>query len=316
MPTLSIVMPLYNKAAYVLDAIASVLAQTFSSWELWVVDNGSTDGSDKQVETIKDSRIQLVRSPQQGPSAARNFGLHYATGEWILFLDADDLLELDYLTIQLETARQNPTASVIVGGWQEFRDASAQARVVKSPAGVGKPPQDLREGAIAFVPWAVHAALIRRSALTQECLWPEELDGFLGEDLAFWFRIVNRYEVAYSPSQGALYRIHTPQCRTQNHDIERWSEGLHRAIAHNLEDCRQRGLDLSPGHYEALTRLYQQLYQQARRAGHRAIATQAHQFATNYLQHYLAIAPQPRASMRLRQWLGLRLFSQLVAHLS
>ena len=316
MLTISIVMPLYNKADYVLDAIASVLAQSVSDWELWVVDNGSTDGSDQQVETIKDSRVQLIRSSQKGPGVARNFGLSKATGEWVLFLDADDLLESDYLAIQLDIARQNPAANVIAGGWQEFRDASFQERVVKWPAGVGKSPQDLREGAIAFVPWAVHAALIRRSALTPECLWPEALDGFLGEDLGFWFRLVNRHNIAHSPCQGALYRIHTPQCRTQNHDVERWFEGLHRAIAHNLEDCHQRGMDLTPGHCEALTRLYQQLYQQARRARHQAIAIQAHQLAAHYLRRYLAIAPQPKASMRLRRWLGLRLFSQLVTHSS
>jgi len=314
--TLSVIMPLYNKAPYVAAAIASVCHQTFTDWELWVVDNGSTDGGADIVELVQDHRVQLVRSPIRGPGAARNFGLTYATGEWVVFLDADDLVEPDYLATQIHTASQHPEASIIAGGWQEFQDQTPQQRVMKHPAGLGQPLQQVRDEAIAFVPWAVHAAMIRRSVLTAACLWPESLDGFLGEDLAFWFRLVSRYLVAYSPCRGALYRIQTPQCRTQRQDIHKWFAGLHGAIAHNMQDCQQRSCPITAGQYENLTRLYSQLYQQALAANDQTIATQAYHLARTYLQSYLAIAPYPKRSMQLRHLLGLRLFSRLMLHLS
>lgn len=315
-PTVSIVMPLYNKAPYVGEAIASVLAQTHTDWELWVVDNGSTDGGDRIVQRFTDSRIQLVQSPKQGPGAARNYGLRHATGKWVLFLDADDLIEPDYLTLQLAVAEQNPNAQLIVGGWQEFQDKAAHERILKHPAGYGQSRQDLQDGAIAFVPWAVHATLVRRAALTPDCFWQEELDGLLGEDLVFWFRLISRYDLAYSPCRGALYRIQTPQCRTQNRDVEKWFGGLHVAITHNLKDCEHRGVPLTVGHYEALTRFYHQLYQQAKESRKPTIAAKAHHYAVTYLNQYLAIAPQPKRSMQLRRWLGLHLFSKLAAYSS
>ncbi|MBD2156180.1 glycosyltransferase family 2 protein [Leptolyngbya sp. FACHB-16] len=315
-PKISVICPLFNKEQYIVETIQSLQAQSYSNWELLIVDNGSTDNSVDKVKNIEETRLQLLRSPQRGPGAARNFGLKHSVGDWVLFLDADDLLEPDYLATQIQTVTQHPTASIVAAGWQEFQDDAPQQRVVKQPAGLGQSLQQLRDGAIAFVPWAVHAAMIRRSALLPECHWPEALDGFLGEDLAFWFRLVSRYLVAHSACQGALYRIHTPHCRTQNRDVEKWFTGLHAAVSDNLQDCQRRSSPLTAGQCESLTRLYSQLYQQALKAKHDAVAKETLQLARSYLQQYLAIAPQPKPSMRLRYLLGLRLFSQLATHLS
>ena len=134
MTKVSIITALHNKGPYIAETIRSVLAQTMPDWELVVVENGSTDNGPELVRQFADARIRLDVSPKQGPGAARNFGLGLATGEWILFLDADDLIEADYLAQKLETAKNCPQAGIIAGRWQEFVEGKPQQLSMRIPA--------------------------------------------------------------------------------------------------------------------------------------------------------------------------------------
>ncbi len=90
-PEISIVIPAYNAASYINDSITSVLKQSFSNWELIVVDDGSTDNTSEIVSTLlSDPRITLLKQANKGVSAARNAGIRVAQGRYITFLDADD----------------------------------------------------------------------------------------------------------------------------------------------------------------------------------------------------------------------------------
>ena len=117
MPVISVITPLYNKGAYVAETIRSVLAQTVSDWEMIIVENGSTDDGPELVGQFLDSRIRLVDSVKRGPSAARNVGINLAAGEWLLFLDADDLIEKTYLERRLIAGSVDAFAKVVAGPW-------------------------------------------------------------------------------------------------------------------------------------------------------------------------------------------------------
>lgn len=89
-PYFSIVIPLYNKEKYIKRTLKSVLKQTFTNFEVIIVDDGSTDNSSEIIKSINDSRICLIQQENGGPSKARNRGIQEAKGEFIAFLDADD----------------------------------------------------------------------------------------------------------------------------------------------------------------------------------------------------------------------------------
>lgn len=101
-PKVSVIIPAYNRAAEVRNAIESVLAQTFSNLEVIVVDDGSSDGTGKILGEVYGDRIRYFAQANQGASVARNKGLAEARGEWVAFLDSDDLWEREKLEWQLK----------------------------------------------------------------------------------------------------------------------------------------------------------------------------------------------------------------------
>src|SRR5690349_12484134 len=93
----SIVVPLYNKAEYLINTIDSVLAQTFQKFEILIINDGSTDDSLRIANSIQHPSIKVFDKRNEGVSAARNFGMDHASCEYIAFLDADDFWEPEYL---------------------------------------------------------------------------------------------------------------------------------------------------------------------------------------------------------------------------
>ncbi len=95
---ISTIVPVYNTEKYVGRCIDSIIAQTFSDWELILVDDGSSDGSPKILEDYKekDSRIKVIHQMNAGPGLARNRGIENAAGEYIVFIDSDDVIKPDY----------------------------------------------------------------------------------------------------------------------------------------------------------------------------------------------------------------------------
>lgn len=101
MPTISVIIPTYNRAHLIGESIASVLAQTYTDFELIVVDDGSTDDTEQQVRGFTDPRIIYIKQENKGRSHARNCALDLARGRYIAFLDSDDLFLPDKLALQV-----------------------------------------------------------------------------------------------------------------------------------------------------------------------------------------------------------------------
>lgn len=108
----SVIIPLYNKAPYIQRAIDSVLKQTFQNFEIIVVDDGSTDGGEEIVKKISDKRIHLIHQDNSGVSAARNKGGAHAQNDYLVFLDADDTWESNFLEKIDELIEKYPNAGI------------------------------------------------------------------------------------------------------------------------------------------------------------------------------------------------------------
>ena len=105
-PTVSVIIPTYNRARCVVRAVDSALDQSHAASEIIVVDDGSTDDTEQRLQPYRD-RIRYVYQENQGVSAARNAGIQHATGEWIAFLDSDDLWYRDKLKVQIDAVRNS-----------------------------------------------------------------------------------------------------------------------------------------------------------------------------------------------------------------
>jgi len=305
----SIITPLFNKGPYIAETIASVCAQTLPDWEMIVVDNGSTDDGPEQVRSISDQeeRICLISSPKRGPGAARNFGLARASGEWVLFLDADDLLEPDYLTIQLDTASRNPQADIIAGFWQEFRDGDPSKLELKQPTGMGQSSAVVCQTSIGYAPWALHTAIIRRTHLTPERQWHEELDGELTEDTAFWFSIIMDSELAWSNCRGALYRTNTFNSRNAFNHAHQWLTAVQKIVDVNLRTLGSLGGKPSPNQCETLMRVFEDHYRRATRSNNQVVALEALAAARLWLR----LCRSKSIAILLRKCLGLGWMSRI-----
>ena len=106
MPNVSVVIPAYNSALYLKDAIDSVIGQTYDDHEIIIVDDGSTDNTREVVANISDDRIRYVYEENQGLAAARNTGITFSTGEYIALLDADDMWLPDFLQVMTNVIKQ------------------------------------------------------------------------------------------------------------------------------------------------------------------------------------------------------------------
>ncbi len=114
MPIVSVVIPVYNCEAFIRETVESALAQTYPNIEIMVVDDGSTDGTKKQIEDlIKDRRIKYIFQENAGPGVARNTGIKNTLGELIALLDHDDLWMPEKIEKQVQFIRENPWADIV-----------------------------------------------------------------------------------------------------------------------------------------------------------------------------------------------------------
>lgn len=119
-PPVSAIIPVFDGARYIEQAIQSILAQTYRHVEILVVDDGSSDHTAARVRSISAGRIRYVVQAHSGAGAARNTGVQHASGQLLAFLDADDLWSPDKLAIQTARLNQSPHPDLVFGHYTEF----------------------------------------------------------------------------------------------------------------------------------------------------------------------------------------------------
>ncbi|MDR0220626.1 MAG: glycosyltransferase [Lachnospiraceae bacterium] len=202
----SIVIPVYNAEKYIAETIKSVLAQTYTDWELILVDDGSADESVARIAEVLlvvpdkvRGRIQVIRKEKnEGAAAARNAGLYLAKGRYLAFLDGDDLWLPDKLAKQLAFMEKTGAAFSFTG--YEFGDENAapSGKVVHVP-----PTLDYR-GALSRTVISTITVLFDVSVLGKELL---EMPSIKSEDTATWWRILRNGHTAHGLDEvTAIYR--------------------------------------------------------------------------------------------------------------
>ena len=193
----SVIIPLYNKEAFIASAINSVLSQSFQDFEIIVVDDGSTDHSLERVNEIRDARLRVISTPNQGPAAARNLGISHIRGNWIIFLDADDRLAQNALSLFHQAIEDQPSCDVFYATTLFFKNGVFQSSF----------PRDSKEGRV-YNP--AKEAFFRRlsTAAGSACFNRKVFSDILfnaaytrGEDVDFHARVWKKY---------ACYRCNEP----------------------------------------------------------------------------------------------------------
>lgn len=217
----SVVIPLYNKAAYICCTVESVLAQSFTDFEVIVVDDGSTDGGADLVKTMTDPRIRVVNQINSGVSAARNLGITTALGEWVAFLDADDWHHPQHLERLLDAHNAWPDADAVATDF--LMVANAQGPWPPTwPIFPEVPDVEL----ITDLPrrWMMGPSLCSSSVAVRKHRLQKMQPCFpLGEseaeDLDFWFRLGEQTSIALAHAPLVAYRVDVDGSLTAGHPL-------------------------------------------------------------------------------------------------
>ena len=204
-PKVSVIVPTYNRSIYILDALRSILDQNYENIEIVVIDDGSTDGTKERLASLVEKGIvHYIYQENQGRSAARNRGISLATGDYLAFLDSDDLLESGTLIKQVEFLVRNPEIGLVHGGYSKFDDFNKDIGY-RNPSwfsGWIYPQMLLMWTALLAIP----TVMVPRQIINEVGGFDESL--YIGEDLDLWRRIARRYPFGYINQRLARIRVH------------------------------------------------------------------------------------------------------------
>jgi glycosyltransferase involved in cell wall biosynthesis len=234
MPTVSVLMPVHNAARYLVEAVQSILGQTFTDFEFLIIDDGSTDRSRAILEqyAARDPRIRLTSRPNTGYAVALNELLRLARGEFLARMDADDVALPERLARQVDYLRAHPDV-VCVGTAVCFIDSAGRYLRDAHP---GMDHETIQERALAGdCPLNHPSVMMRRAAV--EAVGGYHVEFEPAEDLDLWLRLgeVGRLTNLTEPLMN--YRQHPGSFSERHQRLQR-----ERSAAAVLEACRRRGI--------------------------------------------------------------------------
>lgn len=203
MPKVTVVIPAYNAMRYLPETMETALAQTFTDFEVLVVNDGSTDHTAEWVSQVTDPRVRIVSQENKGLAGARNTGIAHAKGEYIAYLDADDLWEPTKLEKQVRCLDENPEVGLVYT-WTALadQDGKSTGRVISSHA-EGNVWQELIEFNMVC---CGSTPLIRRSCFDVVGLFSPDVSP--SDDWDMWLRIANKFSFGVVKEALIRYRQH------------------------------------------------------------------------------------------------------------
>ena len=202
-PKVSTVIPAYNAVRFLPQTVASALAQTWQDFELLVVDDGSTDETRTWVANHSDARVRLIEQAHQGTARARNLGIAQAQGDYIAFLDADDLWEPTKLEKQVACLGARPEVGLVHTAIRYIDDEGSEIGKVLHSEGDG----DVWEKVVLHMLVRCGSTpLIRRSCFDKVGMFDTDLD--FAEDWDMWLRIAAHFHFAVLNEPLVAYRQH------------------------------------------------------------------------------------------------------------
>lgn len=294
---ISTIIPTYNNADYIEEAINSVLAQSHPVDEIIVIDDGSSDDTETRVNAIaqKTDKLSYIKQHNQGPSVARNHGIELANGDWIAFLDADDRWPKNKIALQIAALQREPSLQLIAGDMAETdQQGNVQVESVLAKHQLlepfkrlaGRPLNNALTALVNknFIPTGT--VLVKRSALIETGSFNPGIH--FGEDLELWAKIACHHPITCLPER-LMYRRQHGANATQNTGpmLEDLVKVMNSVSHYGTKQLKQQGTKPSSLVASALTGLgywhfKQSNYKQARKVFVTSVKTQISKRALLY----------------------------------
>ena len=205
MPKVSVIIPTYNREKYIVETLQSVFEQTFTDYEVIVIDDGSTDNTADVLRPYLD-RIVYIRKPNGGQGSARNAGIKMAKGAYIAFLDSDDLWMPEKLLLQVSYLDEHPDVALVFSDAATFYDDEGNHVRTGELHFQGEDISFNRLFKMNFIPNLT--VMVRKRSVEEAGLFDESKELVGGEDYEMWLRIAMKSGMGHIPKILAQYRQH------------------------------------------------------------------------------------------------------------
>lgn len=210
-PLISVIMPVYNGEKYLSQAIDSILSQSYETFELIIIDDGSTDKTSDIIGSYKDGRIRVIRGGHNGVSAARNRAIGSAKGQYIAFQDADDISHGDRLKKQIEFMESNKDIAMVGTNYVVIDSAGQEINKTH----IFTHPDDLALALVCFNDFGQGTVMIR-AEIAKSLKYNESIS--LGEDYDLWTRVSRKYKIANLAEYLYFWRFHSDSAWISNQE--------------------------------------------------------------------------------------------------
>lgn len=241
----SVIIPAYNCQKYIADAIDSVLEQTYTDFEIIIVNDGSTDNTSAILHQYEDNqKITIIHQKNMGAATARNVGINCSKGELIAFLDSDDLWCPEKLLKQIQCMNSNPKCNMVYSDWATFDENGIIDSNFPLSRNYPRPSGNVFNQLIEACIISTITVLIKKEVFSKVGFFNVELE--CGEDYELWLRIAATNQIAYCPGVVAKYRQRSGSLTHKGRSKKTFEPDEITVIKSILKQFPARTKDLSP----------------------------------------------------------------------